>query len=570
MGNNRKKSMGTLRKKMLLQLLPLLIIGYVTVTIASIVLVQQAVKKSSLEMMEEVTKATAKDVHTQMVVLIAKQGSLKLTPELITQIGKEVEVNSSSSALKDCKNFLIDGEGNTLAVDGVLDGISDKEMNAIKDEINGGKSNGNFEYSASGEKKCIAYSKIEGSNYSVILEVKLSNVYSQVSDLKIIISAVGVVLILGGILIIGLVATILSKRVKEVEDVLEAFKNNDFTTKITKKSLSDKTEIGNIFAAIENTQDSLSDNILKIKEESLEVNNNAIRLSEISSSQSELTENIAKAINDVAIGTSNQATDLMSISSELNHFGNDLNDVISSVNELTSVSKTISVKADESNEELGMLVENISKFTGNFTRFKESILNMTGNINEVNEMTNLITGISEQTNLLALNAAIEAARAGEAGKGFAVVADEIRKLAEMSKESAEKIFSSVNIIKESAQNINDKTTDMNKELDDQKAVVDGTKKAFKEISDVVATAVPITETIANRIDVLNESKTIIFNKVDNISSVSAEISATAEEVSATSHELDSASTEVAVAAESLTNTTNVMKEAIETFKLKND
>lgn len=57
----------------------------------------------------------------------------------------------------------------------------------------------------------------------------------------------------------------------------------------------------------------------------------------------------------------------------------------------------------------------------------------------VDELTNEILSISSQTNLLALNASIEAARAGEAGRGFAVVADEIRKLADDSRETANKI-----------------------------------------------------------------------------------------------------------------------------------
>jgi methyl-accepting chemotaxis protein len=69
----------------------------------------------------------------------------------------------------------------------------------------------------------------------------------------------------------------------------------------------------------------------------------------------------------------------------------------------------------------------------------QQIMRLSEQTYHINNITNLVSELANQTNLLALNAAVEAVRAGEHGKGFGVVAAEIRKLADRSKSSSEKI-----------------------------------------------------------------------------------------------------------------------------------
>ncbi|WP_164718096.1 methyl-accepting chemotaxis protein [Colwellia sp. Arc7-635] len=97
-------------------------------------------------------------------------------------------------------------------------------------------------------------------------------------------------------------------------------------------------------------------------------------------------------------------------------------------------------------QQLNDNVEVIVQLNSDVIDAAEKIKSLAQKAAEIQNITNVIDGISGQTNLLALNAAIEAARAGEQGRGFAVVADEVRALASKTAEATEQIGTMLNQI----------------------------------------------------------------------------------------------------------------------------
>jgi methyl-accepting chemotaxis protein len=108
----------------------------------------------------------------------------------------------------------------------------------------------------------------------------------------------------------------------------------------------------------------------------------------------------------------------------------------------------------------------------------DQILRLSEHTSQIGNITNLVGDLANQTNLLALNAAVEAARAGEHGRGFAVVAVEIRKLADQSKKSAERINALLLDIQKSTNSTVMATEEGTKTVDEGMQLVNRTGEAF--------------------------------------------------------------------------------------------
>lgn len=110
---------------------------------------------------------------------------------------------------------------------------------------------------------------------------------------------------------------------------------------------------------------------------------------------------------------------------------------------------------------------------------------------QIGTIASLVGSLADQTNMLALNAAVEAVRAGDRGKGFSVIATEIRKLADRSRQSADKINILLGDIQSSV-------------VATSKATQEGTKTVQVNFEIVQETAVSLTG-VLNAIDEVTTS-----------------------------------------------------------------
>jgi methyl-accepting chemotaxis protein len=275
----------------------------------------------------------------------------------------------------------------------------------------------------------------------VVVTAPSNEVYRQVNDSKLVTI---ILIILAAVLVAAIsvfTANRISRPVVIAADHLNALSKADFSKDLSNAFTDRSDEIGvlmesvsvmsrsirslinDVINEVNSVKDSIlisSDNLSELSDRIAEVSATADEISGVTEETAACTEEMDAASTEIenAVRTiAEKAQNGSALAGEISNRAQKLkDDAIISQNAAYDISKDVD-----------------SEMKNALERSKA--------VEKIGVLTKTILQIAEQTNLLSLNAAIEAAKAGEVGKGFGVVADEIRKLAEGSKNTVNKIRS---------------------------------------------------------------------------------------------------------------------------------
>lgn len=239
------------------------------------------------------------------------------------------------------------------------------------------------------------------------------------------------------------------------------------------------------------------------------------------------------AFQEISTGAVTQVDTTISINDSIQ-------EMASMIQEMTTSTETLLYKTKETNQLSESGKEKVETLNGTIIEFKEEIdamavdiQELTVRVNETTQFSRTIREIANQTNLLSLNASIEAARAGEYGRGFSVVANEIRKLSEVTSDSADRITSQLQGFSEQTNSTLKKMDMVAQRMQMSSELTHETSDAFDSIKQAIDTLLQVSEEYGSMMNEITNFSSSVGDSTNHLASLNQETSATLEELSAT-------------------------------------
>lgn len=257
------------------------------------------------------------------------------------------------------------------------------------------------------------------------------------------------------LIIIIISALALSKRISEpINKLVKAFeKDKNGQIRIQEIKLKSKDELGILANTLNELSFQIKEFISGVTKEAKNVEHSANTVETEMTVFNEQIEEVSATTQEISAGMEENAasSEQMNASAE---------EIVASVQSIAGKAKKaaisvseISTRAQTLKSRLNTAVQDSTSIINQSKNELNNAIEESKSVKQIYELADAILQITSQTNLLALNAEIEAARAGEAGKGFAVVAGEIGKLAEDSRDTANRIQDIIKIVMNSVENL---------------------------------------------------------------------------------------------------------------------
>lgn len=414
------------------------------------------------------------------------------------------------------------------------------------------------------QKEVSSFTKTIGTNMSNKIAEANTMTASSLSKLVSIQAIVIVLLIAVSIVISWLIARYFVQPINSVSTLMESVSNGDLSNKLKVKS---KDEIGMLLHSVNKTIDSLRDMVKKINNLAHEVDQSSNVLNE----QAELSSSVAKIINDamgeVSVGSDKLSTDMYSVANNVEHNANSIQSMSDHISSIAGQARKTKEVSSEGKMAMEKMKSNMDVIVKQSVESSNIMKTLDMRLQQISDITKLIHDISEQTNLLSLNASIEAARAGEHGKGFAVVAQEVKKLAEQSSKSVEKVSTLIHEIQNDSTKALLNIDQSKKSVEEGSQVVNDSERNFHQIVTFIDDLSNNIENIAQTADEVSKRSNDIFVSIERVTNVSQTTTAGVEEVTGTTDEQMDSVEKVKEISTRLHELTQELKHSVGRFRL---